>query len=102
MRSLGRFFSEEFDPVELENGLIEEAALVESLEYLLVGKFKRREGDACGPVQLRWLTAADLDESALADEQIDAALLQWEGDEARRRSEAMTRAREQRAEAEAA
>ena len=100
LRSLGRFYSEDFDPVDLENGLVEEPALVESLEYLLVGKFERKEGDACGPIQMRWLAAADLDASSLSDAQIDAALLRWEADEERRRAAAMTRVRAARAEAE--
>ena len=79
--------------VDLENGLVEEAALVGSLEYLLVGKFERRKGDMCGPVQLRWLMAADLDASTLTEAQVDAALLRWETDEARRRAECMVNVR---------
>ena len=34
----------------------------------------------CGPVQLRWHMAADLDASTLTEAQVDAALLRWEKD----------------------
>ena len=94
----GRFYSEEFDVVDLENGLIEEDDLVPTLQYLIVGKFERKEGDIVGPVKLLWLSVADLAASSLTDGAVDEHLQQWETALARRRAAAMTSAREERVE----
>ena len=83
---------QKLDEVDQENGLTEEE-MTSSLEYLIRGKFRRREGDQVGRVAMLWLSIADLDASSLTEEAIDEALEAWEAEEARLRAEAARRAR---------
>jgi len=80
------------DDVDQENGLKEEQ-MIESLAYLVLGKFERREGDDLGRHAMLWLSLADLDDSALSEAAVDAAITAWETQEARLRAAARPRAR---------
>ena len=83
----------QFGDTDRENGL-EGVDFAETLEYLVLGKFERKETDAIGRVAMLWLSAADLAESGLDDDAVDAA---WEAEAARLRVEAMRAARAERA-----
>ena len=91
---LGRFCDpDQLGDVEKENGLREDLML-SSLEYLVLGKFERKDGDALGTVKMLWLTLAELiTDSALSEEAADAPISKWEAEEARLRAEAVQRAR---------
>ena len=79
--------------VQKKNGPSEDFVL-SSLEYLVLGKYERKEGDVLGTVKMLWLTTAELViDSALSEEAADAALVKWEAEEARIRAEAVQRAR---------
>ena len=81
--------------MRVENGL-EEEEMLEMLEYLVVGKFERCEGDRLGAISTLWLSVADLDASALTDEAMDAAMAEWEAEEAHLRKESFRLARAER------
>ena len=75
-----------------------EDMMLSSLEYLVLGRFERKDGDTLGRVAMLWLTTAELIiDSALTEEAADAALVKWEAEEARLRAEAVQRARAARA-----
>ena len=81
------------EDVQKENGPSEDVVL-SSLEYLILGKYEREDGDLIGTVKMLWLTTAELiNDSALSEEAADAALVKWEAEEARIRAEAVQRAR---------
>ena len=80
------------DEVAAENGFDDEV-MIEGIEYLVLGHFKRREDDKKGRDAMVWLSPADLNESALAEETVDEKLDEWERESARRRKEARRRAR---------
>ena len=82
----------ELDDVDKECG-VDEGRMVSSLEYLITGKFERRQGDTLGVVRMLYLSVEDFQASSLSDEAVDDALAQWEEDEARRRDDAVTSAR---------
>ena len=85
-----------FDDTDRENGLAG-VDFSETLEFLVLGKFERKQSDAIGRVAMLWLSAADLAESGLDDDAVDAALAAWEAEAARLRVEAMRAARAERA-----
>ena len=59
--------------VQKENGPSEDFVL-SSLEYLILGKYEREDGDMIGTVKMLWLTTAELiNDSALSEEAADAA-----------------------------
>ena len=71
------------EDVQKENGPSEDVVL-SSLEYLILGKYEREDGDLIGTVKMLWLTTAELiNDSALSEEAADAALVKWEAEEAR-------------------
>ena len=81
------------EDVEKENGPSEDFVL-SNLEYLVLGRFERKEGDTLGTVKMLWLNTAELIiDSALTEEDADAAQVKWEAEEARIRAEAVQRAR---------
>ena len=81
------------EDVEKENGPSEDF-MISSMEYLVLGRFERKDGDELGTVKMLWLTTAEfITESALSEEACDAALAKWEAEEARIRAEAVSRAR---------
>ena len=82
----------QFDDTDRENGLTG-VDFAETLEYLVLGKFERKESDAIGRIAMLWLSASDLVDSGLADAAVDAALAAWEAEAARLRVEAMRAAR---------
>ena len=47
------------EDVQKENGPSEDFVL-SSLEYLVLGKYERKEGDVLGTVKMLWLTTAEL------------------------------------------
>ena len=81
-----------FDDTDRENGLAG-VNFAETLEYLVLGKFERKESDAIGRVAMLWLSAADLADSGLDDARVDAALVAWEAESTRLRTQAMSDAR---------
>ena len=85
----------QFDDTDRENGLAG-VDFTETFEYLVLGKFERKETDAIGRVAMLWLSVADLADSGLDDAAVDAALVAWETESARLRVEAMRAARAER------
>ena len=85
----------QFDDTDRENGL-SGVDFAETLEYLVLGKFERKEGDAIGRVAMMWLSVPDLIDSGLDDAALDTALDAWEADNARLRTEAVRAARAER------
>ena len=83
------------DDTDQENGL-PDVDFAETLEYLVLGKFERKENDSIGRVTMLWLSMADLVDSGLEDAAVDEALAAWEAESARVRTEAMRAAREAR------
>ena len=73
----------------MENGCITEEDMCANVEYLMLGHFKRKEGDTKGTHTMLWLALADFDNSA-----VDA----WEEQGARIRKEARRLQREVAAE----
>ena len=49
------------DAVDMENGRITEEDMRTNVEYLVLGHFKRKEGDAKGTHTMLWLALADFD-----------------------------------------
>ena len=49
------------DNIAQENGLISEEEMVASVEYLVLGHFKREERDEYGVRTMAWLSPADFD-----------------------------------------
>ena len=86
------------DAVDVENGRIMEEEMRTNVEYLLLGHFKRKEGDAKGMHIMLWLALADFDNSAVSNEEVDAKLDAWEVQGARIRNEARRLQREGAAE----
>ena len=84
-----------FDDSDRENGF-PDVDFEQTLEYLALCKFERKESDALGRVTMLWLSVTDLAESDLEDEKVDAALDAWEAENAHLRTEAMRAAREGR------
>jgi len=76
------------DAVDMENGRITEEEMRTNVEYLVLGHFKRKEGDAKGTHTMLWLALADFDNSAVSNEEVDAKLDAWEVQGARIRNEA--------------
>ena len=94
-RRLGRLFDPsdpQFDESDRENGLVG-VEFAETLEYLILAKFERKETDMIGRVAMLWLTVADLVDAGLEDAKVDAALAKWETENARLRAEAVRAAR---------
>ena len=85
----------QFDDTDRENGLAG-VDFAETLEYLVLGKFERKQSDAIGRITMLWLSTADLAESGLDDDAVDAALAAWEAEAARLRVEAVRAARAER------
>ena len=54
------------DEVDQQNGLTEQEIL-EGLEYLVLGHFKRNERDRKGIDKMAWLSIDDLERSSLQD-----------------------------------
>ena len=86
------------DAVDMENGRITEEEMRTNVEYLVLGHFKRKEGDAKGTHTMLWLALADFDNSAVSNEEVDAKLDAWEVQGARIRNEARRLQREGAAE----
>ena len=82
----------QFDDSDRENGFAG-VEFADSLEYLVLAKFERKESDALGKVAMVWMTVADLVDSGLEDVKVDAALAEWEAENARLRAEALRAAR---------
>jgi len=77
------------DNIAQENGLISEEEMVASVEYLVLGHFKREERDEYGVRTMAWLSPADFDSSSTVSKQeVDAKLDEWETLSARVRKEA--------------
>ena len=76
------------DAVDMENGRITEEEMRTNVEYLVLGRFKRKEGDAKGTHIMLCLALADFDNSAVSNEEVDAKLDAWEVQGARIRNEA--------------
>ena len=94
-RRRGRLFDPsdpQFDESDRENGLVG-VEFAETLEYLILAKFERKETDMIGRVAMLWLTVADLIDAGLEDAKVDAALTKWETENARLRAEAVRAAR---------
>merc|ERR1719183_3098340 len=68
-----------FDDTDRENGL-PDVDFAETLEYLMLGKFERKENDSIGRVTMLWLSVADLVDSGLEDAAVDEALAAWEAE----------------------
>ena len=71
------------DNIAQENGLISEEEMVGSVEYLVLGHFKREERDEYGTrtMAMAWLTPADFDNSSTVSkpqQEIDETLDEWE------------------------
>ena len=62
----------------MENGCITEEDMCANVEYLVLGHFKRKEGDTKGTHTMLWLALADFDNSAVSNEVVDAKLDAWE------------------------
>ena len=60
--------------VDMENGRITEEEMRTNVEYLVLGRFKRKEGDAKGTHIMLCLALADFDNSAVSNEE---ATLSW-------------------------
>ena len=84
-----------FDDSDRENGC-PNVDFEQTLEYLVLCKFERKESDELGRVTMLWLSVTDLAESDLEDAKVDAALDAWEAQNARLRTEAMRAARAER------
>ena len=70
---------EQMDEVAQENGIgLSEAEFVRNLEFLVRGRFQRREDDQVGRIFLLWLTLADLYDSAASPETVDGELDKYE------------------------
>ena len=83
------------DNIAQENGLISEEEMVASVEYLVLGHFKREERDEYGVRNMAWLSPADFDSSSTVSKQeVDAKLDEWETLSARVRKEARRLQRE--------
>ena len=83
------------DAVDMENGRNTEEEMRTNVEYLVLGRFKRKEGDAKGTHIMLCLALADFDNSAVSKVEVDAKLDAWE---ARIRKEARRLQREGAAE----
>ena len=86
------------DAVDMENGRITEEEVRTNVEYMVLGHFTRKEGDAKGMHTMLWLALADFDNSAVSNEEVDAKLDAWEVQGARIRNEARRLQREGAAE----
>ena len=75
------------DEVDQQNGLTEQEIL-EGLEYLVLGHFKRNERDVKGIDKMVWLSIDDLEHASLEDGVLDAALEKWEQESAQMREKA--------------
>ena len=84
-----------FDDSDRDNGF-PGVDFAQTLEYLALCKFERKESDSIGRVTLLWLTVADMVESDLEDAAVDATLAAWETESARLRAEAVRAARAER------
>ena len=84
-----------FDDSDRDNGF-PDADFSQTLEYLTLCKFERKETDSIGRVSLLWLTTADLVDSDLEDAAVDATLAAWEAESARLCAEAVRAARAER------
>ena len=62
------------DAVDMENGRNTEEEMRTNVEYLVLGRFKRKEGDAKGTHIMLCLALADFDNSAVSNEE---AMLSW-------------------------
>ena len=62
------------DAVDMENGRNTEEEMRTNVEYLVLGRFKRKEGDAKGTHIMLYLALADFDNSAVSNEE---ATLSW-------------------------
>ena len=82
----------------MANGCITEEDMCANVDYLLLGHFKRKEGDTKGTHTMLWLALADFDNSAVSNEEVDAKLDAWEEQSARIRKEARWLQREVAAE----
>ena len=83
------------DNIAQENGLISEEEMVASVEYLVLGHFKREERDEYGVRTMAWLSPADFDgSSTVSKQEVDAKLDEWETLGARVRKEARRLQRE--------
>ena len=60
--------------VIMENGRIREEEMRTNVEYLVLGRFTRKEGDAKGTHIMPCLALADFDNSAVSNEEADAKL----------------------------
>ena len=78
----------------MANGCITEEDMCANVDYLVLGHFKRKEGDTKGTHTMLWLA---LDNSAVSNE-ADAKLDAWEEQSARIRKEARRLQREVAAE----
>ena len=58
------------DNIAQENGLISEEEMVASVEYLVLGHFKREERDEYGTRTMAWLTSAAFDSSSTVSKQM--------------------------------
>jgi len=79
----------------MANGCITEEDMCANVDYLVLGHFKRKEGDTKGTHTMLWLA---LDNSAVSNEEVDAKLDAWEEQSARIRKEARRLQREVAAE----
>ena len=86
------------DAVDMEKGRITEEEVRTNVEYMVLGHFTRKEGDAKGMHTMLWLALADFDNSAVSNEEVDAKLDAWEEQGARIRNEARRLQREGAAE----
>jgi len=84
-----------FDDSDRDNGF-PGVDFAQTLEYLALCKFERKESDSIGRITLLWLTVADMVESDLEDAAVDATLAAWETESARLRAEAVRAARAER------
>ena len=84
-----------FDDSDRDNGF-PGVDFAQTLEYLTLCKFERKETDSLGRVSMLWLTVADMVDSDLDDAAVDAALAAWEAESARLRTEAVRAARAER------
>ena len=80
---------DKIDNIAQENGLITEEEMVASVEYLVLGHFKREERDEYGTRTMAWLTPTNFDSSSTVSKQgVDAKLGECETLGARVRKEA--------------
>jgi len=82
----------------MENGRITEEEMRTNVEYMVLGHFERKEGDTKGTHTMLWLALAELDNSAVSNEEVDAKLDAWEVQGAQIRKEARRLQREGAAE----